>query len=141
MEGAMLSPVADMYYVKSTALMTIILMMVGAQLVTCILILSQHANQILYTLWKEEKKETQSLIAWCYKTLKFTLFTHSFLSTFFYFTFTFQCIFVSICFMFYNDFNDMRYDLIQMYLQIIKQTYDCTIIFLIKHQSCGSCPV
>ena len=58
MEGAMLSPVADMYYVKSTALMTMILMMVGAQLVTCILILSQHANQILYTLLKEEKKET-----------------------------------------------------------------------------------
>ena len=58
MEGAMLLPVADMYYVKSTALMTIISMLVGAQLVTCILILSQHANQTMYTLWKEEKKKT-----------------------------------------------------------------------------------
>ena len=53
----MLLPVADMYYVKSTALMTIISMLVGAQLVTCILILPQHANQILYTLWKEMKKK------------------------------------------------------------------------------------
>ena len=59
----MLLPVADMYYVKSTALMTIISMLVGAQLVTCIQILSQHANQTLYTLWKEEKKKPVYLTA------------------------------------------------------------------------------
>ena len=33
----MLSPVGDMYYVKSTALMTIISMMVGVQLVTYVI--------------------------------------------------------------------------------------------------------
>ena len=38
MEGAVLLPVADIYYVKGTALLVIISMMVGAQLVTCILI-------------------------------------------------------------------------------------------------------
>ena len=55
MEGAMLLPAPDMYYVKSTALMTIVSMLVGAELLTCALTMTQHANQTLYTVWKEEK--------------------------------------------------------------------------------------
>ena len=49
MVGAMLLPVANMFYVNSNALMTIISMMVGAPLVTYILTLSQHAKQMLCT--------------------------------------------------------------------------------------------
>ena len=51
----MLLPVAHMYYVNSTALLIKISMLVGAELLTCALTMTQHANQTLYIVWKEEK--------------------------------------------------------------------------------------
>ena len=54
----MLLPVAHLYYVNSTALLIKILMLVGAELLTCDLTMTQHANQTLYTVWKEEKYKT-----------------------------------------------------------------------------------
>ena len=54
----MLLPVAHMYYVNSTALLIKIPMLVGAELLTCALTMTQHSNQTLYTVWKEEKQDT-----------------------------------------------------------------------------------